>query len=321
MNHIKKTLFEPFAKNYELVLQFISRALMGHTEDKNWATYVGNRNCGKGVIYELLENACGKYVGSFKLDNILVQRDGNGKETARDLYWLMELEFMRLAVAQETPNDCDKYKIASKLQKQICSGGDNQIARRNYDKKDTIFKTDATLFILGNHHVECSTADCNEHRFQFDSVVQFKKQEQIDELKKFDLPQEIIDDHFGLIDFELKKNCQSVEWCNAFILLIMDNYKRQPLNVPQNINDCENGSEIPLICRIFKKYEITKNIKDLLLAADVEMYFGADKKKLAIELNALGVVKKKCNARGEFRDKLCYYGIKEKLETESDDEE
>ena len=103
----------------------------------------------------------------------------------------------------------------------------------------------------------------------------------------------------------------------------MHYYKRQPLSVPQNKNDCDNGSEIPLICRIFQRYEITKNVKDILLASDVETYFGTDKKKLAIELKALGVIKKECKIRGEFRDKLCYFGIKEKIETEteSDNEE
>ena len=319
MEQIKSTIFEPlFGKDCDLALNFISRALMGHTEDKNWATYVGNRNCGKGVIYELMKHACENYVASFKLDNILVQREGNHKETAKDFYWLMDLEFVRLAVSQETPNDSDKYKISATLIKKIASGGDTQIARRNYDRRDYHFISDATLFALGNSNLECSTSDCNEHRFQFKSIIQFKKPEQMDELKKLDLPQNIIDDHFGLIDYNLKQNCQSVEWCNAFILLIMRYYKNQPLSVSQ-INDDEG--ETPLIFKIFQKYEITKNLKDIILVADIEREFGADKKKLSIELNALGVLKKKCNVRGELRDKICYFGIKEKIEAvESDDE-
>ena len=317
MNTIIDTIFKPFTKNFELFLQFISRALMGHIEDKNWATYVGNRDCGKGVIYELLENACGKYVGSFKLENILVQRDGNGKETARDLYWLMDLEFIRLAVSQETPPDPEKYKISSALQKKICSGGDTLIARRNYDKRDTYFKTDATLLSVGNHNLECSTNDCNEHRFQFYSVVQFKKQTQIDELKKHKLPENVLEERFRTIDNTLKNCCQSEEWANAFILILMNYYIREPLSVPQ-ISNCDNENDIPLVCRIFKKYEITKNIKDVLLATDVELHFGADKKKLSIELNDLGVVKKKNKTRGEFRDKYCYFGIKEKMEDENE---
>ena len=62
-----------------------------------------------------MKHACENYVASFKLDNILVQREGNHKETAKDFYWLMDLEFVRLAVSQETPNDSDKYKISATL--------------------------------------------------------------------------------------------------------------------------------------------------------------------------------------------------------------
>lgn len=323
MEQIKSTIFEPlFGKDCELALKFISRALMGHTEDKNWATYVGNRNCGKGVIYELMKHACESYVGSFKIDNILVQREGNGKETAKDLYWLMELEFMRLAISQETPSDSDKYKISGALLKKIASGGDTQIARRNYDRKDTHFVTDATLFSFGNNDLECSTTDCNEHRFQFKSIIQFKKEEQINELKKFDLPQDIIDDHFGIIDFNLKQNCQSVEWSNAFILLIMRYYKSQPLCVVQ-VSNIDNEGEMPLICKIFEKYEITKDVKDIILSSEIESELKSDKKKLTLELEALGVTKKKYKGGNkECRDKVCYFGIKKKIELvdEIDDE-
>jgi hypothetical protein len=321
MEEIKNTIFEPlFSKDCELALNFISRALFGHTEDKNFATYVGNRNSGKGVSYELMKNSCGDYVGSFKVDNLLVQREGNGKETARDLYWLLELEFMRLAIAQETPEDSQKYKISAPLQKKLCSGGDTQIARRNYDKRDTHFKVDATPLIMGNGYLECSTTDMNEHRFQFSSLIQFKKQEQIDELKKLNLPENVIDERFGIIDYSLKEKCQSEEWCNGFILLIMRFYKTEPLTVHLN-KDAENENEKPLICRLFDKFEITNNEKDIILACDVEIYFGDEKKKLAAELKALGIVRKECKVRGPFRAKVCYFGIKTKDEVEEENDD
>ena len=44
-------------------------------------------------------------------------------------------------------------------------------------------------------------------------------------------------------------------------------------------------------------------------------------KKLADELKALGVTRKKCNIRGPLRDKLVYYGIKAKEEIENDDDD
>jgi hypothetical protein len=311
MEHIIDKIFKPlFDKDWELALNFLSRALMGHTEDKNWATFIGNRNSGKGVSYELMKNACGDYVGSFKIDNILVQRECNGKETSKDLYWLLELEFMRLAVAQETPPDSNKYKISAPLLKKICSGGDTQIARRNYDRKDTHFITDATMLMMGNDYLECSSADCNEHRFQFNSIIQFKKAEQIEELKELNLPDNIIDERYGIIDYSLKEKCRSDEWCNAFILMVMRYYKNEPLSVFQKKEDEIDDNEKPLILRIYEILEITNNEEDIALASDVDNLFMNEKKKLALELKGLGVNKKRNKGRGLLRDKICYFGLK-----------
>lgn len=324
MIEIRDTIFKPlFNDNYELALNFISRAIMGHTEDKNWASLVGNRNCGKGVLYELAENSLGKYVGSFKLDNILVQREGNSKETAKDLYWLLEFEFMRLAIAQETPPDSNKYKISAPLLKKICSGGDTQHARRNYDRRDTHFKTDTSILIMGNDPLECSTNDCNEHRFQFNTIIQFKNEEQLQQLQTHYLPEDVLNHHFGKIDYSLKDKCKTDEWCNAFILLIMHFYKSEPLTVSNSIvNDDDDSNISPLICRIFTTFELTKNDDDILLATDVEGLLNDEKTKIKTELNALGIIKKKVKSRGAFRDKICYFGIKLKnVEIEADTDE
>jgi hypothetical protein len=35
------------------MLHYLSRALAGHVEDKRFSTYLGNRNCGKGVHYDV----------------------------------------------------------------------------------------------------------------------------------------------------------------------------------------------------------------------------------------------------------------------------
>ena len=53
INEIKDRIFEPlFSRDTTKALNFLSRGLAGHYEDKNWATYLGNRDCGKGVFYD-----------------------------------------------------------------------------------------------------------------------------------------------------------------------------------------------------------------------------------------------------------------------------
>ena len=76
INEIKEKVFIPlFNTKVETALQFFSRAFAGHYEDKNFATYIGNRDCGKGILFELFK-AFDSYLKSLSLDNILCSRVG-----------------------------------------------------------------------------------------------------------------------------------------------------------------------------------------------------------------------------------------------------
>ena len=175
---------------------------------------------------------------------------------------------------------------------------------------------------MGNEPIECSTNDCDEHRFKFNTVIQFKKEEQLQQLQTHNLPEDILNSHFGEIDYSLKDKCKTDEWCNAFILLIMKYYQTKPLTISSSIvNDDDDSNISPLVCRIFKTFELTKNDDDILLASDVEGLLNDDKTKIKTELTALGIVKKRVKSRGAFRDKICYLGIKIKItENDTDDE-
>ena len=66
------SLFENlFGEDTIRSLNFLSRGIAGHFEDKNWATYLGNRDCGKGVLYDILKYGFGDYVQTFELDKRL----------------------------------------------------------------------------------------------------------------------------------------------------------------------------------------------------------------------------------------------------------
>ena len=66
--------------------------------NKNWVKYIGSRNCGKGVQYDILYNAFEDYVSILELGNMLYNRITAGSENidcSKKLYWLMDLEFVR----------------------------------------------------------------------------------------------------------------------------------------------------------------------------------------------------------------------------------
>ena len=67
----KNDIFEPLfgLDDVDMALHFLSRAVAGHFEDKIWASYLGNRNCGKGILYDLFAYAFEKYIGPVDLPN------------------------------------------------------------------------------------------------------------------------------------------------------------------------------------------------------------------------------------------------------------
>ena len=105
-NHIAETVFKPlFRDKIDLAIQFMSRAIAGHSEDKNWASLLGKRDNGKGVIFDGLKNAFGGYVSSFEIENLMYQRkrDDTG-ECSKKNSWMLNLETTRLAISQEIPD-------------------------------------------------------------------------------------------------------------------------------------------------------------------------------------------------------------------------
>ena len=83
---VKNKIYDiAFGKKVDIALHFLSRGIAGHNEDKNWATYIGNRDCGKGVIYDSLVYAFEGYVKSFELGMIQYQRKTSSDETSRKM--------------------------------------------------------------------------------------------------------------------------------------------------------------------------------------------------------------------------------------------
>jgi hypothetical protein len=81
INEIKNSIFvNMYGDKTDIALHFLARAIAGNCEDKNFATYVGNRNCGKGVQYEILEYGFCDYIKTFELGNLLYNRTTAGQE-------------------------------------------------------------------------------------------------------------------------------------------------------------------------------------------------------------------------------------------------
>jgi hypothetical protein len=300
---VEKVLRPLFGDNLPLAMNYLSRSLAGCTEDKNFATYLGNRNCGKGVLFNLLKGF-GDYVGAFPVKNILCERNGKGAETARDLYWLMEFEFMRLAVSQEIPPEFSGMKLKTEVVKKICSGGDTQTARRNYDKRDTHFQVETSLFLMGNDPIQMD-GDVLEHHLFFESAIQFKTQAFIEQVRE--QQGELATRKYRVADTTIKEKCSSQAWQLAFIQLMYESFKDSPITV-----ETENVISNPVMNSFYEDWTITGDKEHVVLGAELE-YLG---KKLKSELKLIGIDYKKFK-KGEFRDKWVYIGIQRKEKEDS----
>jgi RNAse (barnase) inhibitor barstar len=306
-NTIMKDILKPlFGDKTELFLELFARAITGNYQDKNWMSYVGNRDCGKGVLFALLKSFEG-YINEFGTDNILCGRENVKPITPKELYWLLDLEFVRFAMPQETPSE--GFKINSKMIKSVCSGGDSLKARRNYDTHDTDFILECFIAIFGNHHLDCTDKDADERRFPITNVIQFKSKEEIEQMKTANiLPIDVINKTYFLKDDTIKDKASSVEYKNAFVMLVLDYLKdKAPINIKS-----KDEEDDTLLVEIYKNLNITNSQEDIVIASDLKSLFKFPMPKVIIELKALGIQYKKNRNRDDpdKRDKMCFYGIK-----------
>lgn len=324
---LKNKIFEPaYSDKYDVALQFLSRAITGNTQDKRWATYMGNRSSGKGVEYELLKHAFGDYVSSFILDNIATEENNRKvtQESARSMYWLLDLEFVRLAVSQEISDHKSGKVIDSSILKKITGGKDTIVARRNFDRIDTHFNIDSTFYIKGNNSIKLTNQDCNEQRLEFSSVTQFKSKEDIYAMrdKKDDKgnPKYSVNQlkRYRVADDKIKDKCCLDSWKNATVLLLMEYYRNEAAPI---INQTDIDDEDNLMDAIKNKFNFTHNDDHVITQKQVfEIMSAFDKKKVHEELKAEGIQNMKCRKRVDgCRDKICYFGIQIIEEEEEDD--
>jgi hypothetical protein len=305
---ISRVLIPLFGKKqYKRALQFFSRAMAGHTKDKNFLTFVGNRNCGKGVI-SVLFNAFGDYVKALQLGNLLCERNSKeSKEISRMLYWLLDYEFVRLGISQETPPPEKGLKINCDLFKRLVSGGDPLIARRNHDRTDTHFHTQVTPAIFGNNSLEYTEEDTREFDINFQSILQFKSEEDIDKMRKDGTDERVLK-NFKVGDPTIKTICNTKPYHMAFMVLIFKSYSDKAVSVIRdNTDETIYKSISEQICDV---YVITGDPKDTILVSETLKHL--DKKKVVLAMKEFGVEKKKC-FKGVNYNKWIYSGIREKI--------
>lgn len=303
---VKKDIYETmFGDKTDTALHFLSRGIAGEIGDKNWATYLGNRDCGKGVLFDSVKGAFGEYVHTFELSHLLYERAAGTDEVSRKMYWAIELEFARIAISQETPCD-DRLKFNGAMMKKLAGGGDEIVARRNFDTHDTHFVLDTTFLIMGNNALRPDKPDCLEHCVEFSSVYQFKTQEEIDAMKAAN-EDELIWGIYRKKDDGIKERCYTDAWKLATVYLMCENYNANAVSIKRVIED---EGELSIRRRILLHYEITRDDKDYIAVKDLRNTINDCKKKINNEMSSMGIDKQRIQDTKIKFDKICYIGIK-----------
>ena len=145
----------------------MARGLAGHTEDKLWGAWIGDRNCGKSVFNQALIAAFGSYVCAFS-GNDLVRKD-SGREAARVMEFALEFEFARLAFSQEID---EKGDVDGMMLKRICSGGDIVKAREIYQRTKQ-FACHARVCVCANALPRIDPEDAKQTGLRFNGRTVF----------------------------------------------------------------------------------------------------------------------------------------------------
>ena len=243
-------LLQPF-------LHFIARVMAGESQDKLWSICLGERDCGKGVISDLLSNTFQNYVCSINANSLKV--DKNNGDEAKKLSWLYHAQYARVLLGNEIANN---NIIDGNLIKKICSGGDKIQMRTNYVNEINI-RIQGTLILFNNDMPKCEPADVFQKLVAFSLPSKF-----VDEISEED---KIKNPHYKLSDSNIKQFVNNKEICEAFIHIIIDSYQSKKVKLIENqqnfINNFKTDDEFDLFN---KNFEITKNNDDRIKSSDIQ---------------------------------------------------
>lgn len=270
-------------------LQFMARALAGYCEDKAWGVMMGERNCGKGVIGVLCQNAFGDYFGTVPSEVFLQERVRSLGDEAKKMSWALAIAFKRLIFTNEmTLNEGDNLKINGNIIKKIASGGDTMMGRCNY-KDEVEFKVQGTLMMCCNDLPPISPADAYETMVPFDCPHKFVR----------DLTPEIAEKHSFLkqADEQIKEFCRRPEIGDAFFWIVTDHFQSRPVQLTESMNDFKGQFiQEDEVAILFRYFSITKNDEDKILSSNISKILKQLKLNITPQRFSQIVTKRGCRA-------------------------
>ena len=272
----------------EYLKHIISRSIFGKYQDKRFYSMLGNPNCGKGTITIGLNNAFGKYMGEWNINN-LKYNPRSGNDEAKKLAWLHPMINVRSAFSNE--GRMDKTSLDGNLIKTMASGGDGICIRQNF-KDENIHILPTTFFYFGNDMPTIAPLDSAvQSRIRFIRFVKTFVNKPLSECNSLEMP----------ADMDLKDKLKTYEYKSALFWLIMDAYSdtlmEDPIAVKEETAENAVSDEINLKSILNEEYEITGSEDDYVTSREIIEFIHSRRimlsdAKIGRELRSIGLNKK-----------------------------
>ena len=274
-----------------------ARALAGHYEDKRWLYQTGERDCGKGVLCDLIQACVGKYAKTTSAKQF-ASKDIQAGDVAKELSFLSSCIFIRFLFTSEfeaKKKNKNQNVIDGNKVKMVASGGDSIEIRHNYSDEYNI-RVQFLLSMFFNHENECCPSDALEKNLCFTFKTKFID-DTYDKTKYDNIHYREKDD---TVKTQFIKN-KKVQ--NEFILLLIDSYKK-PTRFPSNLKQERKEEVTQDDTRWCEHFIITKNPQDIITFDQLQNYmeeFACPFNKLKAKKYLIGVgAKEKRNSKERF---------------------
>ena len=215
---------------------------MGGTARKEWSVVMGTRDCGKGVLGDLLGHTLGPYIGVSNIENFKMKQ--NVTDVAKSFSWLKGKEFKKLILFNETEENEKGSTISGNMIKKI-TGGDQIEVRGNYTDEKLITLMGG-MMVFCNDFPEIKPADANDTRINYNLISKFVDKNSVHEdtsIQYFDR------------DNTIKDWVSRIDVCNAFIHILIDVYaKGEPILPAQFKNDIGHEDLVESETTLYNRY-------------------------------------------------------------------
>lgn len=255
----------------------LSRVIAGNIGDKKYILLQGLRDCGKGVLSDLIMNCFERYVKTTNAENF--EYKNSNTDAAKANSWIMDYQFVRLAITQEITVDAEKNKkLNGNAIKKFCSGGDSMEGRKNH-KDEKTFKIQASLMICCNDIPEVEPKDCLEKcdEFQMKSKFISKDFKETDKLATFKYYER---------DLNIKETIlKDIDIIDEFTRMIIEAYN-EDLEYPQEIKDeLQEMDDEDDYNKLFNIFTITHDKRD---------FISNDNLRIIVSQHKIPFIMKKC---------------------------